>query len=180
MNGSPNRARLWLVLLLTATVAGVAGLAAYGWFKELTHRSCAEVMDEAILGAHLLGNDAFHVILAAPVAADRDSADTVEVPSLLNVDEVVDVLLRSLGEQSPDPGFTGVANAHFLVDEAGMVQDPRIETGSGDEAVDEAVLALSAASSFSAAEDDQGPTEARVEMSVCVQVLRRGLLDRLR
>lgn len=180
MNSSPNRARLCLVLLLTATVAGVVGMGAYGWFKELTHRSCAEVMDEAILGSRLVGNDAFLVILAAPVAVDRDSAGTVEVPSLLNVDEVAGVLLSSLGEQSPDPGFTGVATAHFLVDETGVVQDPRIETGSGDEALDEAVLALSAVSSFSAARSDRGPTEARVEMSVCVQVLRRGFLDRLR
>lgn len=110
MNSSPNRARLWLVLLLTATVAGVVGMGAYGWFKELTHRSCIDVMDEAIPGSHLLGNDAFHLILAAPVAVGRDPADPVEVPSLLNVDEVADALLRSLGEQSPDPGFTGVTS----------------------------------------------------------------------
>lgn len=119
------------------------------------------------------------VAMTDPVLVDSGFAVPAVPPGLLNAEEVFDALTRSIPGESDEMGTEGMAMAHFLVDEAGVVQQQRIEKSSGSEALDEALLAIAPLASFSPAETDEGPTEAWVAMTVAFHTEQSGL-QRLR
>ncbi len=107
------------------------------------------------------------VVMVDPVPVDSEEhAPLVVTPDLLNEDEVFRALGKSIRGQSADTVADAVAIAHFLVDETGVVRQQRIAESSGYEVLDEAVLAIASQSSFSPAEDEEGPAEAWVALKV--------------
>ena len=119
------------------------------------------------------------IVMFDPVLADSESAVPPVPPALLNDDEVFDALQSSIPGESGEMGTEGVAVAHFLVDETGVVKEQRIAESSGQAALEEALLAIGSLASFSPAETEEGPTAAWVAMTVGFAT-KRSALQRLR
>lgn len=119
------------------------------------------------------------IVMLGPVLVDPESADAATPPELSNDDEVFAALTTSIPGESGEMGTEGVAVAHFLVDGAGVVRQQRIKETSGSEAVDEALLAIGPLASFSPVENEKGPTEVWVRMTVGF-VTSQSPLQRLR
>ncbi len=119
------------------------------------------------------------IVMFYPVLADPESAGPTVSPVLLNADEVFDALNGSVPGDSDEAGAEGVAVAHFRVDETGAVREQRIAESSGNEALDEALLAIGPLASFSPAETGEGPAAAWVSMTVGFAA-KQSALQRLR
>ena len=72
-------------------------------------------------------------------------------PDLINRDEVGRALEREYPPLLRDAGIGGQVNVWFFIDETGVVQNARVETSSGHQALDEAALRVANISRFSPA-----------------------------
>ncbi len=169
-------------VVLAVTVFGIRTFAGSGGFA----RACEELLDTGAAG--LIGPFAVPesdpappprcIAIVGPQPVDVELALT-RPPDLLNESDVLGALSGNIPHETEETGTEGVATAHFLVDETGVVQEQRIAESSGYEALDEALLAIGPLASFSPAETEDGPTEAWVAITLGLRV-NQGALQRLR
>ncbi len=165
------------------TVVGIRTFAGSGSFE----RACLELLEEGTPGLVDIGPFAVSesvpapprcIAIIGPLPVDQELALT-RPPDLLNTSDVLAALSGNIPHESEETGTEGVATAHFLVDETGVVQEQRIAESSGYKALDEALLAIGPLASFSPAETEDGPTEAWVAITLGLRV-NQGALQRLR
>ena len=173
MSGSQNgkRSRRTIILSVAAGVVTAAVVAVGGVWILTQPRDytgyCREMAQDAGTSWRVIISEQQCVVMVDPVLVDSEELAPVAVPpDLLNEDEVFRAFERSISDQSADSGIDAMAIAHFLVDETGVVRQQRIAESSGYEVLDEAVLAIASQSSFSPAEDEEGPAEAWVALKV--------------
>ena len=118
------------------------------------------------------------VVVTGPAFVDSELT-LAGTPDLVNEREVSRTLTTDILRAGAEIGTEGLAMAHFLVDETGNVRQRRIAESSGNEALDEALLAVGPLASFSPAETEDGPTEAWVAMTVGFAT-KQSRLQRLR
>ena len=180
-NGKPSRRTI--ILSVAIGVVTATAVVAVGGFYVLTQPrdyagSCREIVQDTRVGTSLQisFSERQCVVMVDPVPVDSEEhAPLVVTPDLLNEDEVFRALGKSIRGQSADTATDAVAIAHFLVDETGVVRQQRIAESSGYEDLDEAVLAIASLSSFSPAEDEEGPAEAWVALKVGYSAYQTGL-----
>ena len=172
---SGKRSRRTIVLSVAAGVVAATAVVAVGGFYVLTQPrdyagSCREIVQDTRAGTSLQisFSERQCVVMVDPVPVDSEEhAPLVVTPDLLNEDEVFRALGKSIRGQSADTVADAVAIAHFLVDETGVVRQQRIAESSGYEVLDEArTWPFASQSSFSPAEDVEGPAEAWVALKV--------------
>lgn len=164
------------------TVVGIRTFSGSGGFA----RACEELLDRGAAG--LIGAFAVSesdpappprcIAIIGPHPVDLDLALT-RPPDLPNASDVLEALSGNIPLEIEGIGTGGSAIAHFLVDERGVVQQQRITESSGYEGLDKALLAIGPVASFSAAETEDGPTEAWIAMTARLRV-NQGALQRLR
>ena len=155
------------IAAVTAAVA-VSGCRTLAGFRDF-HDACREVAKDVTTSWRINYEGQRCVVMIDPVPVDSELTDRAPPPRLLNKDEVFDALKKSFVERSAETTIEGVAIAHFLVDEKGVVRQKQIATSSGHETLDEAVLAIAPLSSFSPAKGEMGPTEAWVALTVGIR-----------
>lgn len=195
MSNSRKGKRSRSLLVTVAAVGAVAAVVAVTGLRTLTgsdrvSRACLEFLEmgsppwRVSLGPYAASESVPRapqrcIVMFYPVLVDSESADAATPPELSNDDEVFAALTTSIPGESGEMGTEGVAVAHFLVDGAGVVRQQRIAETSGSEAVDEALLAIGPLASFSPLENEEGPTEIWVKMTVGF-VTSQSPLQRLR
>jgi len=193
--GKRSRRTLATVAAVSAVTAGVTATVTVIGLRTLTGsggfpRACQEIWEmgsppwRVSLGPYAVSESdpappERCIVMFDPVLADSESAVPPVPPALLNDDEVFDALQSSIPGESGEMGTEGVAVAHFLVDETGVVKEQRIAESSGQAALEEALLAIGSLASFSPAETEEGPTAAWVAMTVGFAT-KRSALQRLR
>lgn len=85
-----------------------------------------------------------------PEAGPRFTPFTV-APSLLNLDEVREALIRAYPVELREAGIGGRVNVWFYIDDEGRIQRTLIDVSSGHEALDEAAMNVAAVYRFSPA-----------------------------
>lgn len=194
MNNSHRGKRSRSPIVIAAAVSAVTAVVTVIGLRTLTgsgslSRACGDLLEmegllHASLGPYAVSESdpappARCIVMFEPVLADSESAVATVPPGLLNADDAFNALRGRLFGDSDETGTEGVAVAHFLVDEAGVVQQQRIEESSGQAALEEALLAIGPLASFSPAETEEGPTEAWVAMTVGF-ITSQSALHRLR
>jgi protein TonB len=107
-------------------------------------------------------------------ATDISSAPTFTpftvAPSILNRQEVVRAMEREYPPLLRDAGIGGTVRVFFFIDEAGTVQDYRIDSSSGHQALDDAALAVADVYRFSAALNRDKKVPVWVSFPITFQV----------
>jgi protein TonB len=107
-------------------------------------------------------------------ATDISSAPTFTpftvAPSILNRQEVVRAMEREYPPLLRDAGIGGTVRVFFFIDEAGTVQDTRIDSSSGHQALDDAALAVADVYRFSAALNRDKKVPVWVSFPITFQV----------
>jgi protein TonB len=107
-------------------------------------------------------------------ATDISSAPTFTpftvAPSILNRQEVVRAMQREYPPLLRDAGIGGTVRVFFFIDEAGTVQDYRIDSSSGHQALDDAALAVADVYRFSAALNRDKKVPVWVSFPITFQV----------
>jgi periplasmic protein TonB len=110
----------------------------------------------------------------ADVATDIAAAPTFTpytvAPRLLNVDEVQRELVRQYPALLRDAGIGGRVTVYFFIDEEGQVKDRRIDQSSGQQALDDAALAVASVYRFSAAMNRDKKVPVWVSFPITFQV----------
>lgn len=91
-------------------------------------------------------------------------------PSILNRDEVVRAMTREYPPLLRDAGIGGQVHVFFFIDEAGTVQDFRVDESSGHQALDDAALAVAGVYRFSAALNRDKKVPVWVRFPITFQV----------
>lgn len=155
---------------LAIAVFGIRTFAGSGSFE----RACLELLEEGTPGLFDIGPFAVSesvpapprcIAIIGPLPVDQEFALT-RPPDLLNKSDVLRALSGNIPHEIEGIGTGGSATAHFLVDETGVVREQRISERSGNEVLDKAVVTVASLSSFSPAEDEDGPTQAWVALKV--------------
>lgn len=89
-----------------------------------------------------------------------------DAPTILNRDEVVAAMTREYPPLLRDAGIGGTVKVYFLIDEEGVVEQVRLDEGSGHEALDEAALNVAGAFRFSPALNDEKPVPVWVSFPI--------------
>ncbi|MDH5588774.1 MAG: TonB family protein, partial [Gemmatimonadota bacterium] len=111
------------------------------------------------------------VVTAKDVSSGPTFTPFTVAPSVLNRDEVVAALNAEYPPLLRDAGVGGRVRVWFLIDENGMVQNRRIDTTSGHQALDDAALRVARAYRFSPAKDSEGvPVPVWVSFGITFQL----------
>ena len=174
MSSSCRDKRSRRIIAVSAAIAAVTAVVAFSGCRTLAGSrdftdACREIAKDATTSWRIHFEARRCVVMIDPVPVESELTSRALPPGLLNKDEVFDALKKSIVERSAETTIEGVAIAHFLVDEKGVVQEQRIARSSGHEALDEAVLAIAPLSSFSPAEGRKGQAETWVALTVGVR-----------
>ena len=108
------------------------------------------------------------------VATDISSAPTFTpftvAPSIQNRAEVVRAMEREYPPLLRDAGIGGTVRVFFFIDENGQVQDFRIDSSSGHQALDDAALAVAGVYRFTAALNRDKKVPVWVSFPITFQV----------
>ena len=108
------------------------------------------------------------------VATDISSAPTFTpftvAPSIQNRSEVVRAMEREYPPLLRDAGIGGTVRVFFFIDENGQVQDFRIDSSSGHQALDDAALAVADVYRFTAALNRDKKVPVWVSFPITFQV----------
>jgi len=108
------------------------------------------------------------------IATDLSAAPTFTpftvAPSILNRGEVVRAMEREYPPILRDAGIGGKVGVYFFIDENGAVQNFRVETSSGHQALDDAALAVADVYRFSAALNRDKRVPVWVQFTITFQV----------
>ena len=108
------------------------------------------------------------------MATDLSAAPTFTpftvAPSILNRQEVVRAMEREYPPLLRDAGIGGQVGVYFFIDENGEVQNFRVETSSGHQALDDAALAVADVYRFSAALNRDKKVPVWVQFTITFQV----------
>jgi protein TonB len=91
-------------------------------------------------------------------------------PSILNRQEVVRAMEREYPPLLRDAGIGGTVRVFFFIDESGTVQDTRVDSSSGHQALDDAALAVADVYRFSAALNRDKKVPVWVSFPITFQV----------
>lgn len=108
------------------------------------------------------------------VATDISAAPTFTpytvAPTILNRDQVVSAMVREYPPLLRDAGIGGTVRVYFFIDETGAVQDTRIDQSSGQQALDDAALAVANVYRFSPALNRDKKVPVWVSFPITFQV----------
>lgn len=179
-NHRPLRTLVLIAVWGVTAVVTVAGLRMFDGPDDFI-RDCQELLDTGSPSRALVGPFAASesapdrqercVLLVGPHPLDVELA-LARPPELLNGSDVLAALFGTIPDGSEEIGTRGLATAHLLVDETGVVQQQRIAQSSGHEALDEALLGIGTLASFSPAETEDGPVALWVSMVANVRLNR--------
>jgi periplasmic protein TonB len=91
-------------------------------------------------------------------------------PTILNRDEVVREMTRQYPALLRDAGIGGTVKVYFFIDEDGQVKDRRIDQSSGQQALDDAALAVASVYRFSPALNRDKKVPVWVSFPITFQV----------
>ena len=91
-------------------------------------------------------------------------------PSILNRNDVVRAMEREYPPLLRDAGIGGTVRVYFFIDETGRVQDRRIDSSSGHQALDDAAMAVAEIYQFSPALNRDKKVPVWVSFPITFQV----------
>lgn len=139
---------------------------------------------EALFGEEAAGG-VIQILLksesAAETPADRSIGSTPGqpiftpwsvAPTVLNQDEVQRAIVEAYPVELREDGIGGTVEVYFFVDEEGAVQDYRIDSSSGHQALDDAALAVASVYRFSPALNRDAPVAVWVSFPITFLQMR--------
>lgn len=157
----------------TSRVGALGGAALVAMGVVVGVQACAV---ETPVGPPLPANGVREVEIPAPTAqapTEVTVEETVpsftpftQAPRLLNRDEIV----RAIDEQYPpllrDAGVGGTARVYLYINTDGVVEEMRLDKGSGHPALDDAALRVARGYRFEPARNDEGPVAVWVSFPI--------------
>lgn len=93
-------------------------------------------------------------------------------PTVLNQDEVQRAIVEAYPVELREDGIGGTVGVYFFIDEEGAVQDYRIDSSSGHQALDDAALAVASVYRFSPALNRDAPVAVWVSFPITFLQMR--------